>query len=375
MTLKKYRHWIPGVRFARFMLLLVVPLVGALIGLRMFAEGGREMETENAYVKTNIVAVSAGVSGRVVETIVHDDSIVKAGDVMFRLDPTPFEIAAAKARAQMDVVRTETQSLRADYRTTLVEATEAKERIEFLAKQVDRQERLKEKGMSRADQYDEAKHNYEAAKRHLQTIQEHTKRVVASLGGDVNAVPEDHPRYKEAQAQYDAAMYELTRTDVKSLADGVISNMKLRVGEWVNRGQTVFSLIDNGPPWIEANYKETQLTYMREGQMAKVVADAYPDVEWVGKIVAIAPASGAEFAVLPPQNATGNWVKVVQRIPVRIHVEPSDKGPPLRAGMTVTVSVDTGHNRGLPRSVQALIDKGYLPQFLQPSTAMARNAH
>jgi membrane fusion protein, multidrug efflux system len=360
-------------RFVRFTLLLVVPLVAVLIGLRMYAEGGREMETENAYVKTNIVTVSAAVTGRVIEVLVNDDSAVKKGDVLFRLDPTPYEITAARAQAQMDVVRTEMESLRADYRTTLAEATEAKERIEYLAKQVERQERLKERGMSRADQYDEAKHNLEAAKRRLQTIQEHSKRVQANLGGNLNAPVEDHPRYLEAKAAYDAVMFELARTHVKALNDGVVSNMKLQVGEWVNRGAPVFSLIESGLPWVEANYKETQLTHMREGQPARVVADAYPDVEWVGRVEAISPASGAEFAVLPPQNATGNWVKVVQRIPVRVVVEQSPGQPPLRAGMTVTVQVDTGHNRGLPKRIQALIDKGYLPQFLEPTSAMARN--
>ncbi len=373
MTLQQFQPWMPGLRFVRFALLLVVPLVAALYGLRMYAEGGREMETENAYVKANIVAVSAAVQGRVIEVVVKDDSVVRKGDLLFRLDPTPYEITASRARAQMDVVNTEMESLRADYRTTLVEAAEAKERIEYLAKQVERQERLKERGMSRADQYDEAKHNFEAAKRRLQTIQEHSKRVIASLGGNLNAPADAHPRYQEAKAAYDAAMFEFTRTHVKALNDGVLSNMKLQVGEWVNRGAPVFSLIENGQPWVEANYKETQLTYMREGQLAKVVADAYPDVEWEAKVIAIAPASGSEFAVLPPQNATGNWVKVVQRIPVRVQVEQIPGQPPLRAGMTVTVRVDTGHNRGLPRSIQALIDKGYLPQFLKPATALARN--
>lgn len=363
-----------GLRVLRIVLLLVVPLVLALVGLRMYAEGGREQETENAYVKTNIVAMSSAVTGRVIEVLVDDDSVVRKGDVLFRLDPTPYEITAAKARAQMDVVRTEMQSLRAEHRTIMVEAEEAKVRIEFLAKQVERQLKLRESGMSRADQFDEARQNLDVSKRRLQTIQEQSRRVQASLGGDMNAPVEDHPRFKEAQAQYDAAMFELSRTTARSLAEGIVTNMKLEPGEWVNRGETVFSLIDSGPPWVEANFKETQLTNMREGQAVRVVADAYPDVEFSGKVIAISPASGAEFAVLPPQNATGNWVKVVQRIPVRIQVDPVAGRQPLRAGMTVTTSVDTGHVRGLPRRIQALIDKGYLPQFLEPSSALARNA-
>jgi membrane fusion protein (multidrug efflux system) len=133
----------------------------------------------------------------------------------------------------------------------------------------------------------------------------------------------------------------------------------------------VFSLIESGPLWIEANYKETQLTYMQVGQMATVLADAYPEQEWPATVEAIAPATGAEFAVLPPQNATGNWVKVVQRVPVRIKVEQPPGKPQLRAGMTVTVAVDTGRARGLPRTVQKLVDNGWLPRFLAPLSAVA----
>jgi len=372
MTFKSIQPWIR--RGLRVMLVLVVPIGLVLVGLRIYAEGGREQVTENAYVKTNIIAMSSAVTGRVLEVFVKDDVRVNKGDALFRIDSTPYELTAAKAKAQMDVVRTEMQTLKAEYRSVVVEAEEVKVRIEFFAKQVERQEKLRERGMSRADQYDEARQNLDGAKRRLQTIMEQGRRVQASLGGDLNAPVEEHPRFKEAQAQYDAAVFELSKTTVQSLAEGIVSNMKLEAGEWVNRGQTVFSLIDTSPPWVEANFKETQLTHMREGQAVTVVADAYPDAEFKGQVVAIAPASGAEFAVLPPQNATGNWVKVVQRIPVRIEVQQGGKLPMLRAGMTVTASVETGHMRGLPRNIQALIDKGYLPQFLEPSSALARNA-
>jgi membrane fusion protein (multidrug efflux system) len=150
--------------------------------------------------------------------------------------------------------------------------------------------------------------------------------------------------------------------------------MRLQVGEFVEKGAPVFSLIEDGPVWIEANFKETQLTHMRVGQPTTVVADAYPDSEWQGVVEAIAPATGAEFAVLPPQNASGNWVKVVQRVPVRIRVERDTASLLLRAGMTVTATVDTGQPRGLPRMVQKLIDNGWLPRFLVPESAVAGTA-
>ncbi|MEK6211922.1 MAG: HlyD family secretion protein [Pseudomonadota bacterium] len=358
-------------RAVRVLLLVVVPLVAIVTGLYIYATGGQEVETDNAYVKANIVAISASVNGSVIEVLARDNQPVEAGALLFRLDPEPYQIAVAGARAQMDVVRTDVQSLRAEYRVTLQEAAEGRERIDFLARQLERQERLKEKGMTRGDTYDEARHNVEAAKRRLDSIREKTNRVLAGLSGDPNLPAERHPRYAEARAAYDAAMLELSRAAIKAPVAGVVSNMKLRVGEFVQKGAPMFSLIESGPLWIEANYKETQLTYMQVGQTATVLADAYPDQEWPGAVEAIAPATGAEFAVLPPQNATGNWVKVVQRVPVRIKVEQPPGKPQLRAGMTVTVAVDTGRPRGLPRMVQKLIDDGWLPRFLVPYSAIA----
>jgi membrane fusion protein (multidrug efflux system) len=225
--------------------------------------------------------------------------------------------------------------------------------------------------MSRGDQYDEAVHNLEAARRRLASIREKANRVLANLNGDPKLAGERHPRYGEAKAAYDAAMFDLSRTEIRAAVPGVVSNMKLQVGEFVEQGAPVFSLIESGPVWIEANYKETQLTHMRVGQSATVVADAYPDHPFKAVVDTIAPATGAEFAVLPPQNATGNWVKVVQRVPVRVRVEQAADQPVLRAGMTVTVSVDTGVSRGLPGTVQRLVDQGWLPKFLEPTHAVA----
>ena len=369
--LRRLRRLRPGRRFLRLVLLVVIPLAAVLIGAHLYASGGREMETDNAYVKADMVAVSAEVSGRVIEVAIHDNDPVEAGTLLFRLDPALFEIAVAKAKAQMDVVRTDVQSLRAEYQTTLREANEAREQIDFAARQLERQERLKESGMSRADAYDEARHRLELARRQLESVQERTNRALANLAGNAQVTVEQHPRYGEAKAAHDAALADLQRTRVVAPGPGVVSNLKLQVGEHVEKGVPVFSLIGGRPVWIEANFKETQLTHMRVGQSVRVTVDAYPDREWRAVVASIAPATGAEFAVLPPQNATGNWVKVVQRVPVRIHVEQPPGQPLLRAGMTVTVAVDTGRSRGLPRTVQRLIDKGYLPRFLGPAPAIA----
>ena len=338
-------------RLARGLLLLGVPLAAAAAALHYYAEGGRHMETDNAYVKAHIIAIGAEVAGRVAEVAVRDNQQVAQGQLLFRIDSAPFEMAVARANAQLANSRTDVETLRAEHRVALADATEAEERIRFLGLQLERQRRLREQGMVREDAYDEARHNLDAARARLTALQERAARALAGLGGDLKLPTERHPRVLEARAALDAAALELTRTRVRAPTAGTVSNLKLQPGVNVARGVAAFSLIQAGEPWIEANFKETQLAGVRVGQVARIVADAYPRVEWRARVSAIAPATGAEFALLPPQNATGNWIKVVQRVPVLLAIAPDEAGadrPALRAGMTVTVSIDTGRSRGLP---------------------------
>lgn len=342
-------------RILRGVLLVVVPLVAVAIGLHYYLLGGQYEVTENAYVKAHIVAISAEVEGRVVEVAVRDNQAVAAGALLFSLDPVPFELEVTRAEAQMAVARTELETLRAAYRVALAEAAEAEANIGFLTRQLERQQMLKARGMGREESFDEARHNLDAAQRKLDSSGQRARSVVASLGGDANLPPERHPRFLQMKAARDTAQVDLARTRVVAPSAGVVSNMKLQAGEHVARGVPVFSLIESGHVWVEANYKETQLTHVREGQRATVSADAYPGILWEGRVSAIAPATGAEFAVLPPQNATGNWVKVVQRIPVVIQLDPVADAPSLRAGMTVSASVDTGRERTVSGSLRDLL--------------------
>jgi membrane fusion protein (multidrug efflux system) len=344
----------PRRRLLRALLLLGVPLAAAAAGLHYYAEGGRYLETDNAYVKAHVVAVSAEVAGRVAEVAVRDNQAVARDQLLFRIDPVPFEVALARADAQLASARTEVETLRAEHRASLADAIEAEERIRFLALQLERQQRLKERGMVREEAYDEARHNLEAARARLTSVQERAARVLSSLGGDAKLPTERHPRVREAQAARDAAALDLARTRVGAPAAGTVNNMKLQPGAQVARGVAAFSLVLAGNHWIEANFKETQLAGMRVGQAARIVADAYPGAEWRARISTIAPATGAESALLPPQNATGNWIKIVQRVPVLLDIEPGAAGQPeLRVGMTVSVSVDTGRSRGLPKLLGA----------------------
>jgi membrane fusion protein (multidrug efflux system) len=279
-------------RLLRVVLLLGVPLAAVAAGLHYYAEGGGSVETDNAYVKAHIIAVSAEATGRVTEVAVRDNEKAAAGQLLFRIDAAPFEVAVARADAQLANVRTEVETLRADHRVALAEAREAEERIRFLTVQLERQRRLRERGMVREEAYDEARYNLDAARAHLASVRERATRVLAGLGGDPGLPAGRHPRVLEAQAARAAAALELERTRVHAPAAGTVSNLRLQAGEHVARGVAVFSLIQSGERWIEANFKETQLTHMRVGQSARVVADAFPGVEWQVRVSAIAPATG-----------------------------------------------------------------------------------
>ncbi|HUU73822.1 MAG TPA: HlyD family secretion protein [Burkholderiales bacterium] len=359
-------HWAIRVFFIG-----VVPVALALGGLYIYAHGGARVETENAYVKSDIIAVSSELDGRVTNVEVQDNRYIEKGALLFSLEHGGFDVAQRRALAQMDIVRTDVQLLKAEYRATMLEKREALEQITYLEKKLSRQVTLQEHGMGRADQFDEAQHDLDVSKVRLASVEERINRALAGLLGNPYLPPEQHPRFLEAKAAFDEAGLGLKDSHIYAPASGVISNMKLQPGEYVNKGEPVFSIIVSDSVWVEANFKETQLTWMREGQRAYVVADAYPEVEWPSVVTTIAPATGAEFAVLPPQNATGNWVKVVQRIPVHLQVEQPAGMPQLRAGMTVTVGVETGVSRGLPKQIRKLVENGYLPGFLQPAPTPA----
>jgi membrane fusion protein (multidrug efflux system) len=359
-------------RMTRLTLMVAVPLVAAVVALHMYASGGRHVVTENAYVKANIIAVSADVSGRVVGVDVADNQIVKPGEHLFSIDPVPFRIAVAEADAQMAVIHRDFAQLHFDVREAQAEAAESRERLRFLNQQFERQKKLKQRGMGSEEAYDEALHELKFGEESLRKLDQRIARSLAALGDDLDLPVEKHPRYRRAMAIREQAAVDLERTVITAPATGVVSNMKLQVGEYVKEGIAIFSLIETSPVWVEANLKETELTNVSSGQPATVVVDAYPDHEWQAYVDSIAPATGAEFALLPPQNATGNWVKVVQRIPVSLRIEHTGNEPILRAGMTVTVSIDTGKERGLPGFVPDAIADWRLPDFVRRALALDR---
>lgn len=334
-------------RLLRPILLIAVPAVAIAAATLWYLWGGRYISTENAYVKADIIHVAAEVAGRVVEVGVRDHAAVKPGDLLLKIDPEPYKMALDRAEAELDQTRARVAALRAEYSEAQAEQKEAEDRIQFFDAQRDRQKRLADKGVGKAFQFEEADANADAARSRMSASRQKMQRVIAQLAGDVNIKTETHPLVREKIAARDRAKLDLDRTVLRAPLGGLAVNVKLLPGEHVRAATPLFALISDQAPWVEANYKETELTYVRPGQTATVVLDIYPDVMWTAEVESISPATGAEFALLPPQNASGNWVKVVQRLPVRLKLKAMDTGEPLplRAGMTATVTVDTKRER------------------------------
>lgn len=344
----------------RIVLLAVGPLVILTIGGFYYATSGRIVATENAYVKADHVLVSSDIEGRIVGVFVRENETVFVDTPLFKIDPWPYQLELEKVDAELAAVRFDVSAYRAAYRQARAEFDVAKRDVDYLQKEYQRRQSLADRSILPKAELADFRHQWQMSQQRMGAIQQKIAQTIANLGGDEDLNPEEHPRYKELLAKRNRAALNLERTVVRSPTQGVVSNVDLQVGEYVNEGKPVFSLMSTGGLWIEANLKETQLTHIRVGQTVKIEVDAYPDFEWVAAVDSLSPGTGAEFSLLPPQNATGNWVKVVQRVPVRIAITPDSDGPQLRAGMSVTASIDTGFERPLPGIVEtALALVGY----------------
>ena len=325
----------------RLVLLIGIPVVAIYLGAQYYVANARFVTTENAYVKANLVAVSAGVSGHVTRMLVSGNQKVSAGQLLFSLDDEPFRIELARANAAIAQVRNTVLASRAAYFEAKADLEEAQEQVAYNQRLFERQKKLAKKGIGTGTKYDEAENELALAKRRVRALQEHLRGTLADLGGDINIKIEEHPKFIEAEADRDTAERNFRNALVYAPSDGIVGKINLQQGEFVEVGKPLFPIVQTSKLWVEANLKETQLTHVVLDQEVTVVADAYPDHIWKARVRSISPSTGAEVAILPPQNASGNWVKVVQRIPVKIEIDQSQHPIELRPGMTVAVSINT----------------------------------
>ena len=331
-------------RLKRRLLLVVVPAIVLLVAGVVYPRGGRYVETENAYVKADKVPVAADVAGIVSDVLVQENEVVAAGQALLRIDTASFQVAVSKADAKLAQVRTDLAAMKASYREKQAEITQTKTRHSFALRDENRQADLVARNFVSASRFDDARQNADISAQQTLTLEQDLKRIAENLGGSVNAPVESHPAYRAALAELEQAKLDLARTEVRASLAGTVSRPP-KPGQYIARGATAMALVVSGNLWVEANFTETDLTYVHPGQSVVIHVDTFPDVTWHGVVDSLSPATGAEFSVIPAQNASGNWVKIAQRVPVRIRLDAAAGLPPLRAGLSADVRIDTGHRR------------------------------
>lgn len=340
---------------ARFVLLAAVPGGAAIAGAAWWIQSGRFVATDNAYIRADKVGVAAEISGRVTEVPASTNDTVVWGDVLFRLDDEPFRIALDEAEAQLAMVRTQIAVLRAEYARKREQLALARAEERYYESEFERQVALAERRAVAEARVDEARHLLARARRAAAVAERELGETLAALGGDPATPDELFARYNDARARRDRLALALANAVVRAPADGIVARVGIRPGSFVAAGEPAIQIVETAAIWLEANLKESDLAHIAIGQPATVTLDAYPDHVWRAHVRSFSPATGAEFSLLPPQNATGNWVKVIQRVPVRFRIEERPGDPPLRVGMSATVSIDTGRERPLPEFAERLL--------------------
>ncbi|OYU18377.1 MAG: hypothetical protein CFE34_10835 [Rhodobacteraceae bacterium PARR1] len=326
----------------KFALMLSVPILLAVAGGGWWIAGGGTESTENANLHQARVAIAPTVSGRVVTVNVAELQPVKAGDVLFQVDPEPYRLALAQAEVAVSAARLQVEQLKASYQQAVGSTALAQDEAAFQETELQRQEALSGKGVASSSTVDDSRHAMRQAQDRAQVAGLTVAAARAALGGDPDAATDDHPAVRAALAELDRARYNLSVTSVTAPADGVIYQAaSFRPGAMLAAGQSVFALVETNEIWVDANFKETQISDIAPGQKAEVEFDAVPGKTFAATVQAIGAGTGAEFSLLPAQNATGNWVKVTQRVPVRITLDDPAAAAGLASGLSAKVTVVT----------------------------------
>ncbi len=327
-------------------LMIFGPAILIIAALILYLFGGRYESTDDAYVQNARVAISSDVAGRVKEILVHDNQEVQTGEALFRLDDAPFQIAVNEALAQLASARQKVEMLKANYRQKQADLVAAESNFQFQKSEYNRQSRLATSGIASQSQLDQALHNFNDAKAQQGVVKQQIVAVIANLSGNPDIALENHPDVQQAQAFLDRAKLNLSYTVIKAPSDGIVTRVEeLQVGNFINAAVPVFALISTHDVWVEANFKEDQLAHIRPGQKALVEIDGYSGKSMDAIVSSLSPITGSQLSILPPENATGNWVKVVQRLPIRIRLTTPDPALALRGGLSANVTIDTGHSR------------------------------
>ena len=391
-------------RVVRFLLLILLPTLVVLTTMGYFYSLGRFISTENAYIKAPIISVQSEVSGRVDMVFIKDNQRVNKGDKLFKIDTKKLELDLSEQKQNLINIIKEIENRKSKYNEAKeevklakeeikfysseikrvkslvnVEIKLAKEKVEYLRLELNRIKNLVKKGVGLKSKLDEAKYLYNSAlanlkyvnlnndlekikysylssKQKLKINQDKLKTILTTLNGNEKILPTRHPLYLKHKSKLNKINFDIKQSIIFAKQDGIVAKLNLEKGEYIDVGKILFAIVDEKKSWLEANLKETDLTNIKVGQSAYFIPDAYPDTKWNAQVQSISPATGAEFSILPPQNSSGNWVKVVQRIPVRISIgDPINKNEDnlnidkqLRVGMSVSVTIDTEYESEIP---------------------------
>ncbi|HEY6024077.1 MAG TPA: HlyD family secretion protein [Pseudolabrys sp.] len=343
-----------GRKRLRTILLVALPALAAVIGLGIYLSGGRYISTDNAYVGAQKVLITPDISGKIAHIAIREGQHVNTGDELFSLDREPFSLALQQAKAKLDTARSDFDKLKTNLKSldTLTEL--AKKNVDLKQRDVDRKTKLVSSQAGSQSDLDTALAAVVTAQLQAEYAAQQRDTTLNQLLGNPDLPLEQFPEYAQAKAALDNAQRDFDHTIVRAPMSGTATQVdNIQLGRFVSAGTPVLSVIDDQAPWVEANPKETDIAYLRVGQKATLDVDSFPNHTFTGTVVAVSPGTGAQFSILPPQNATGNWVKVVQRVPVRIAFDKSEDTQLLRSGMSVNVEIDTGHSRLPFMSAQA----------------------
>lgn len=340
-------------------LMIGVPALVAAIGYGQYRANEAFVSTDNAYARVAKAAINARISGQVVEIAVEDNQAVHKGQVLFRLNPEPLQIAVDRADAQLSVTRLRIQGLKASYRQQQAELQGARESAGFEQKEFARKRALMATDFVSRSLYERGETDLKVAQQRVVSIEQQLASTAVALNGNPEIAIDSHPAVREAKTRLDEAQLYLSYATVYAPDDGVVAKVDdLQVGNYLNSGTPAFALLRPRQIWVEANFRETEMTHMRTGQTATIRIDTYPDRSFKAHVTSMSPGAGADFALLPPENASGNWVKVVQRVPVRLELDDNDPALALFSGTSATVRIDTGYSTPWWQPLKTLLGTG-----------------